>query len=1297
MSDTHQKDSVKALVSGFALGVVNDLRPKNKFNLLQNIRVITEGVLESRPRLEDLAILTPVPNAVPHSIKTIIDKASSSRLRIVGAGMKLFSGVSSPIPEKDSGYSGTPFFLVDFRPEQSIEAYSYLTEGSKFKKISAQDRLVDVGIDAPLVATNWKIAKPNRKIIDKIDTGSDSDWNHLTGNASAPTLETRVDTTITAFLPDYGTTPNFVSIVPLALTAELQAGEVLRLNNAEDVIVEEILPAALSTGIATIAAITYESGSPGSCKIVLSISSPEIVLNSVLLLNGTEYVKVEEVTIDDNNIPSIKVTTVGTFAVGNTISGISSFRAYCNASYVATNTVKSSSIKSVITAAGVSSITRTFNVDLLNTGIGGKPLTDDDNFHIDLKVSSLAAITEIQIQLAIDGYDGNYYFFSISPNFFTGAADQSSSLLSVAQQAQQRAQIVQRHFIDDRSSLEIPEPYFDGSGEPILGQTTLGESQWTPFNIRIGNFIRVGSDRAKTKKDITGIRISVNATAAVDIFVDSIWCGGAEILDNSAIGFLPYNYVWRIRDPQTRVSSNWSPPLRKGIKVSRGKVELSFPNANINYDTNYKVDIARVGGTLNTWRILGSIKNDGTSYIDKSSDRIVADNAAAGRFLGQGSETGVFDFYKPFAVLDKPKKGVCNITGTKFVWVSGDKIKTSYPRGVQIVIDGIANRFYSPPSTDSKVELERDMGALTSVVFEIEEPLIVGKVLPVIFGPTGAAENNGLYIFGIGDENAAGTVYWTDGNNPDTQSDLNRLELTSPSEPLIGGVIYDGYGFVWSTKRSFMLVPTKNPDGSVGFVGRENANSRGLFSKYAIDVGADFIYFIPEDIDGIYTVEGNGNPTCITAGAFGNLFYTNGNSPTPIVLVDGTIIYPPDFTLVEELRIFCVRDYTYFRYADTNGSQVVLTYDCKIKDFISYDTFPSNEINAFYREEVDGETSILVGTRDAIKKFGSAGTFETSIESTIIPFALDAGDSRMKKLFDELILSIDQGLNGYTIRNYFDNGKTNEALITKAGSVSHARDFVSIDINGGLGIEASNITPVIKWNLLSGTKFYEEIIYFIPQADTITDRSKDTEFGEGIEDKLWQGVTIQADTFGHNKTIKYLDDQGILRATIVINHTGKQTKDYSFETPFISHTIRRTSDDQNKWTPYNEEYVYDLEPHSATVWEGEFNLSGLVGLIHANRAGIAYRSTDKTILTLTFDDATTQTYELPSSANAWHKEFFYLEPKKWFGAKYRFESAANLRLYKKHCELWARIFNSENPYGPVMPFGGRSNESEIMI
>lgn len=1307
----HKQDSIKGLCSGLALGVVDDLRPKNKFKFLQNIRTLVEGVLESRTKVDSFLTLNyggPNPNDVPHTLKTIINKGNNSVNRLVGIGDKLFSGSGAVLLIKDSGYSTVPLTIVDFRPEEATESYAYIGDKLKMRKISVSDLLSEIGLNAPTKAATFKIVQPNRTIVDNITTAGIGSWNNLTGSAGVPTAVTRVNTTVTKCLLDDPAAPCFASIIPNDLTAEFQNGEILIMNAVDTVIVEEVCPIALTTG--TVTKISYDAGANGLATIVLSISSPDLKRNSVLYLNSAEYVRVLEVTRDANNIPSVRVKTVGTIANGQTAVGVPSFRIYAPNNYVSPNAIFAEYLKTDLGAAGVSSITKTVNIDL--TTANGKPLSDDDILHLSLQAIDGAKITEIQIQLGYDSvFTDDYYYFVVTPNFFVSSTLQSGSTLATIQESLQRQELLGRLLtkfgetgVGDFAGGDFHrDPSFvpnsvDTFIEPPVIQTTLGANQWTELFIRIGDFIRSGVDPTKTKRNITTIRISINTTAATSILLDSIWLGGGSTLDTKGEAkFLKYNWIWRVRDNVTKNPSNWSPPLREGVETNRTNVSLTPTGASVDYPANFLIDFARFGGTLNDFRIVGTIKNDGSAFLDTVSDRTAAQNPPAGRKL-TGDAVGdneVFDFYKPFTYLDTPKIGTCDVIGTKFIWKTLDKLNVTYPRGVGITINGIFNQFYTNPTDDQHVELEKDMGNLADVAFEIQAPLLTGQAIPILFGPWGEG-SSGLIIFGL--KAIDGILFWLDGNSPDTMSDLNFLEITSPSEPLLAGVIYDAYAFVLSSRRSFTLYPTYQ-SGGLGFIARENANSRGVLGSYCVCAGRDFIYQVTENGDGIVRSQGSGNPQNITDGTLYNLFRHDGVNPQPITLVDGTIVYPPDFAFPNGIRLFYAKDHVYFRYADTDpagAKEVAFVFDERIGDWISYDVYLDNKANVFYHEETANGSNLLIGIKGGVGKFEGLTNREDAITSILLPFASDQGDSNLLKQYNEIVIDIDKGeTDGFNCKNIYNNGIESDAAFQRIGAVGSKREKIIKNIDK----LARNITSRFLWTLRSKVKFYEEQIYFLPREDEITQRPSDTNDGGFFGEKFWQGITIEADTFGQDKVLKFYTDDDLVNpaAQIIINTTGKETVSRSFDQPFIAHSVVRKSGDDVNWIFYKEKYTVDKEPELAMVWEGQETTFDIPGFKVIKRQAIAYRSTQTVKMIWTYDGLVDEEYILPSTAGARGKFFFFLRARKGKVLRPRLESVEGFRLYRKDCEAWVRGVFSPNDYRTVLPFGQDHRETEVRI
>lgn len=1302
----YKTEILKMLCTGMALGIVNDIPVKGKFKFLQNIRILEEGVLQARPKVDRFLELnyspdsTPITSEVPYIICTIQNKGDNTFNRIVGVGSRLFTGNGSTLLMKANGFSTVPFTIVVFRPEEAILAYAYIADKLKFVKVSVDNQLSNVGLDAPTLPLTFYIPKPNRKTIDNVTVANIGDWNNLTGSAQVPTAEDRVVTTVTTFLAD-GAIPGFASIIPAAFAADIQVGTILTLNGADDVYVEEINPAINLTGAATISKIIYDTAPilTGKCTIILSTSSIDLERNSILYINSAEYVKVEEVTRDENGIPSIRTTTTATRAAGNSVLGIAAFRAYVVNSYVATNTIAAKCGKTQITADGVSSITKTVDVDLTNAN--NIPLNDNDFLHFSLKTNSPSDINEIQVQLGLPDFGENHWFYVITPNFFTDSAEQTASTISIAQQAAQREDILreqQRNIFTHVERAADSGGYDSGFDDPTeitptistVSQASLGQNQWTEIFIRLGDLQRVGSDPSKTKKDIKKIRISIDAKAAVDIYFDSIWVGGGAELETRVQGFAPYNYVWRVRDPVTKVPSNWSPPLREGIKTSRNSIALDIPTNT--YGATYLVDIARFGGSLSDFRIIGSIINDGTDFIDKVSDRTAAANDPAGRKLPINSDKEIFDYYKPFTFIERPIKGTCDVVGTKWIWKTGDKLDISYPRGVGITINGKLNSLYTSPSDTEHVELENDLGSLTNVNFEIIAPRVTGKTLPIIFGPWGEGGASGLVIFGL--KGIDGILFWLDGNSPDTMSDLNFVEVTSPSEPLLAGVVYDSFPVVFSNRRSFGISASFG-NNILNFTARENANSKGVFGSYCVCVGRDYIYQLSGSADGIYRTQGGSNPQSITDGVLYNFFPHNGMNPTPIILVDGSLVNPPNFTDPNTLRLYYTEDFVFFRFVDIEGKDRVLVFDERMNDWLSYDTYFADKVNAFYQEEIIGSKELLIGIDGGVGKFANLTTREDDIEAKVLPFSIDFGNSRTLKSVDEMILSLNKGTEGLSVRNYFNNGDDSDVAIIIAGAISSIREEI-VETIGEDDKYIKNIATLFKWTLSSLVKLYEEQFTWSIIGNEITDLPFVSDGGLPLRDKYWQGLVITADTYGEDKVLKFSDDYGIVQASITINHDGMITESYSFDEPFISHYCTMDSEDGVKWIFVESQYKFDLEPEEGKVWEGQETTFDILGFKSLKRNGISLRCTSDVTVTWIYDGIE-ESYTIDSTSGERDKIFFYLRPRKGKLIKLRMESEEKFRVYKLDCEVYVRGLNSPSDFEIKQPMGDSHRQTEITI
>ena len=115
---------------------------------------------------------------------------------------------------------------------------------------------------------------------------------------------------------------------------------------------------------------------------------------------------------------------------------------------------------------------------------------------------------------------------------------------------------------------------------------------------------------------------------------------------------------------------------------------------------------------------------------------------------------------------------------------------------------------------------------------------VAGQPLPHMWGPYGIGQS-GSFIFACGDPNARGTLYWTNGNDPDSTDVVNNIVVTSPSEKLVTGCVYDGQPFCWSTERQFQIFPSLTIFGQ--FTTQEVAGAKGCWLEWSLSVQSNGI------------------------------------------------------------------------------------------------------------------------------------------------------------------------------------------------------------------------------------------------------------------------------------------------------------------------------------------------------------------------------------------------------------------------------------------------------------------------
>jgi hypothetical protein len=1149
------------------------------YSVSDNLRGYVDGTISTRPGAA-LINAAAMPAGAVHSLKELNDDVgpllstpTQAYAVFAGAGTKLYADVSThdAFTEIASGLSGNPLTYIAHRPEQSPQPWLYVHDANKMIKAKASaaadaTKSYQWGIAAPVVPLGIALGAPIRKVIDDCEAGTFGGW---AASAGALTNEDRVAAVaITYILFDVSNT-GWACVNPAAIGEIREGMDLTTSASAETVTVDSVHKAITAT---TIGSIKYDSGTSGLCTIQLAAPTAELEMDSMLRIAAAENVRVLSVTYGPDGIPSFRCSTTGTRVAGDAVAGLASFRAYFVSNHAAAETLSGKMLKEVTAAAGITTLTRTVALDL--STFGTRPVLPSDLMVVEMTIDNPSLVTEIQIQLDVDAsmadFTHNYYFKSISPSDLTPLVQQTLGQLTVQQRVLQRdeirlgsglAQKLNQLNLDTTNDVVFPGDILSGGliadGTPAPDQAATGASQWSVIKIPISELLagRVGSDTSRGLKDVAKIRISINATAIVTVQVDSWYITGSygadSVLPNSSGGGVsPYYWIYRYRDSRTGAASAWSPINRNGFSVSRNRITLT-PTASSDSQVD-KIDYARLGGTLNTFHIIGTGPNSG-SFNDDFPDDVAQ--------IGQPvTQEDIQQTIQPFPVVDIPRSGTCDVKGTEVIWKTGDKFNTAAVQANQIVINNIPYHLYTNPQDDQHLSLSENAGTQTGVSFFIADATLGGQVLDAVFGPYGGGDQ-AIVFFGV----RQGVLYWTMGNNPDLCRIDNQVEVTGGSETLMNGIIYgpNAQPILFSNQRIFEIVP----DGQGGFAPKLTFGGKGLFARWGLCAGPA-IYFIGED--GIY--ESKGGEAVKISADLGPLLPHDGQVG---IAVNG--INPPDFTKPEKMRLEFTDNKVKWSFLDTGSAYRTWVYDVLKEGWESRDTYAFGA-SCHYHVERHGTHQELIGGSDG-KVYLSGGTTDNAIAISghLRTGAEDFGETRTQKQFGDVQIDLNTGGVNVTATILADNYSTS---LTPETINTAVRTYYKSDINAGAGIIATNLAIDLTWT--GYVVFYEWNPSFILRTDIAIKRATDWFVFPGT--KYVRGLVIEADTLGVSRSVKIQADGVDTGITLTVNHSGQVSKPYGF-VPFTAHSVRLLPTDTNPWLFFEiTKWEFDDYPELQTIY-----------------------------------------------------------------------------------------------------------------
>lgn len=1017
------------LCRGLDLAHPPDLLPDGRHPVLENVRVSSDGELVTR---EGLSLIASLGDTI-HSLRRL--NAPSGWIRVLVASTKLYTGQSS-FTERDTGFSGKPVALLPFRPERSPDPWMYAADANKFVKVGPSGQVYGVGIAPPPEPVAGFAPKGISQFKVVSDFESSAGWT-AGGTAGPPSSVSRINTTISSILYDSGNS-GWASIRPAVMDGNFQPGAVINVGSEQAVIHEVFAPIANTT----IDRIIYDSGSTGLCSVVLS--APGKLKPNALVQLGSEVVRVLSVHKGDK--PSFRCSTASNHAAGETVAGLASFRVYLAGTYGAGAAITGAAIQTSV-AKGTGTLTRSVSLDL--SSVDGRLVEPDDYMHISLLVDDPSQIVEGRIMLDIDdgSFTKNYFYKPFRPSDLTPNVKGSLTATTVLQR------VVQRQILDP-SPYEYRDFYQDypysertvEQVETVSAQIVRGDSQWTELVFKISELVRVGSNKSRSLRDVTAIRLELRTSGTVTLIADSWTVWGTYGPDVGATGS-PVLYAYRYRSSSTGAKSNLSPVSRVGLAPRRDRLQISV-TASSDPQVD-RIDLFRFGGGDDTWRLVGVYPNQTATVYDTVPVSMIRSN-----------EEGRFDDFRPFPVLDSPKSGTCMVAGTSVVWASGDQFDTRWAPGAQIAIGGSVFTIYAVRSA-AFLELVESAGSHGNAQFSIAEPTLVGQTLPAVWMYGG--QETGTYLFGVGDSKNPGTVRWTKGNDPDAASDEDYLEITSPSEPLMNGCEYAGQSVVLSTERVFGLRPDFARGGK--FVAHVLLPGPGLFARYGLAATPYGLAWVSKR--GIYLWGGAGDPKSITDDSLYPLFY--GES------VHGYL--PVDLSDPDSIRLFYAWESLWFVYRDTGGAVRCMRFDFAHPGWFPYSFTPAGV--CVYQEE-GLVNSVLVGSSGLYLLDPSASSDDgTAISCRVRTPALDFGQPRAQKLFVEGALDFSGAASAVL---YFNNFASSVSV----GSLSSSgRGQVPIPVASLTTALYRNIALDLTWT--GATRLYKAIFHaqLQPKSSTL--------------------------------------------------------------------------------------------------------------------------------------------------------------------------------------------------------------------
>lgn len=479
----------------------------------------------------------------------------------------------------------------------------------------------------------------------------------------------------------------------------------------------------------------------------------------------------------------------------------------------------------------------------------------------------------------------------------------------------------------------------------------------------------------------------------------------------------------------------------------------------------------RRGGTLgDTWRLVGQQANSALTVTAASWTGGIATltlNVDSQMLVGQYvTVTGITPSGFNGNTLQLTAVGAA---GTKTISYAISNPGSSYVSGGTVV--------FNDNSSDASIAA----GVVLSLTNDVpvtsinqNNQTVYQQPLQFIWGPY-----QGNVIFGCGDVNRPGFLYWSNPGNPDGWSSLNNVEVTAPSDGLQNGFIWRGSPWVFSLDKPWQIFPLTI--GTItGYEAFDVGGGHGLASPWAFYAGpqSPAIWYLTRAA-GVVQFNGGGPSVSITEDKLWPLFGIQTAPATGIENLWPIMIPGPDIPTKGAYRVIFHDNEVRLSYYDTNpgGSQPqVLIYNIYQKRW-RHAQYPWH-VACFYAA-IEGEDATLqMGGADGgwYEEQQSYGGYDQSLGSNVAfqsllrPGYIWQPDYQAWKEYGNVVVDLQTNLANVTFTALFNDNNATVTSVTATLQNGSVRGQIPVPLltSGGHQTYARDVAIDLTWqsNLL---------------------------------------------------------------------------------------------------------------------------------------------------------------------------------------------------------------------------------------